>query len=370
MAREADEAGMDVPQREDLSFPRSLPEFQRLFPDDAACAAYLEKARWGDGFVCPHCQTAAEPFRFTSRPGVLRCRKCRRDTGLTAGTVMERSHTSLGVWFWAAYLVASQTPVMSATQFQRQVGLSRYETAFQILHKLRAGMVRPDQDRIGSEACDHVEVDETWVGGRTRGKGRGVHHKLLVASAVEVRQRKPGTKLDKRKGGRYAGRVRLAVVPDRSAESLCGFVEGAVTSGASVITDDWSGYTSLAKRGYKHLAVAERGNSQVAEEYLPIIPCLSGCHPHPLYVGCGVEWLGRRTKRGWMFRSAKTFRFRGRFPSFNDFSRMTRPVPPTWRRRGGVTGSSAPIARRRQSRSASPAGPASCAVESAAATPG
>ena len=119
----------------------------------------------------------------------------------------------------------------------------------------------PDQDRIGSEACDHVEVDETWVGGRTRGKGRGVHHKLLVASAVEVRQRKPGTKLDKRKGGRYAGRVRLAVVPDRSAESLCGFVEGAVTSGASVITDDWSGYTSLAKRGYKHLAVAERGNS-------------------------------------------------------------------------------------------------------------
>ena len=315
VAREADEAGMDVPQREDLSFPRSLPEFQRLFPDDAACAAYLEKARWGDGFVCPHCQTAAEPFRFTSRPGVLRCRKCRRDTGLTAGTVMERSHTSLGVWFWAAYLVASQTPGMSATQFQRQVGLSRYETAFQILHKLRAGMVRPDQDRIGSEACDHVEVDETWVGGRTRGKGRGVHDKLLVASAVEVRQRKPGTKLDKRKGGRYAGRVRLAVVPDRSAESLCGFVEGAVTSGASVITDDWSGYTSLAKRGYKHLAVAERGNSQVAEEYLPIIHLvfanlktwLSGIHH-------GVSHQHLQA-----YLNEFTFRFNRRFYPFNAF---------------------------------------------------
>ena len=315
VAREADEAGMDVPQREDLSFPRSLPEFQRLFPDDAACAAYLEKARWGDGFVCPHCQTAAEPFRFTSRPGVLRCRKCRRDTGLTAGTVMERSHTSLGVWFWAAYLVASQTPGMSATQFQRQVGLSRYETAFQILHKLRAGMVRPDQDRIGSEACDHVEVDETWVGGRTRGKGRGVHHKLLVASAVEVRQRKPGTKLDKRKGGRYAGRVRLAVVPDRSAESLCGFVEGAVTSGASVITDDWSGYTSLAKRGYKHLAVAERGNSQVAEEYLPII--------HRVFANLKT-WLsgihhGVSHQHLQAYLNEFTFRFNRRFCPFNAF---------------------------------------------------
>ena len=43
--------------------------------------------------VCPHCQAAGEPFRFANRPGVLRCRKCRRDTGLTVGTVMARSHT-------------------------------------------------------------------------------------------------------------------------------------------------------------------------------------------------------------------------------------------------------------------------------------
>ena len=104
----------------------------------AACAAYLEKARWGDGFACPHCGTAGEPFHFENRPGVLRCRKCRQNTGLTVGTVMERSHTPLNVWFWAAYLVASQTPGMSAVQFQRQLGLSRYETAFQILRKLRS----------------------------------------------------------------------------------------------------------------------------------------------------------------------------------------------------------------------------------------
>ena len=111
---------------------------------------------------------------------------------------MERSHTPLNVWFWAAYLVASQTPGMSAVQFQRQLGLSRYETAFQILHKLRSGMVRPNQDRIGGQPKNHVEVDETWVGGRTRGEGRGVHHKVLVSCAIEVRHRKPGTKLDNR----------------------------------------------------------------------------------------------------------------------------------------------------------------------------
>ena len=87
---------MDVLDRADLPFPHSLPEFQRLFPDDAACAAYLEKARWGDGFACPHCGTAGEPFHFENRPGVLRCRKCRQNTGLTVGTVIERSHTPEG----------------------------------------------------------------------------------------------------------------------------------------------------------------------------------------------------------------------------------------------------------------------------------
>ena len=140
---------IDVLERDDLPFPGSLPEFQRLFPDEAACAAYLERARWGNGFACPYCGTSGEPYRYSTRPGVLCCRACRHETRLTAGTVMERTHTPLSVWFWAAYLVASHTPGMSAVQFQRQLGLSRYETAFQILHKLRAGMVRPNQDRIG-----------------------------------------------------------------------------------------------------------------------------------------------------------------------------------------------------------------------------
>jgi hypothetical protein len=71
---------------------------------------------------------------------------------------MQSSHTPLSTWFWGAYLMTTQTPGQSAVQFQRQLALSRYETAFQILHKLRAGMVRPERDTIG---CDHpVEIDE------------------------------------------------------------------------------------------------------------------------------------------------------------------------------------------------------------------
>ena len=176
----------------------------------------------------------------------------------------------LSTWFWAAYLVASQTPGMSAVQFQRQLGLTRYETAFGILHKLRAAMVRPDQDRIGGTAGEHVEVDETYVGEKTRGEGRGVHHKTLVAAAVEVRHRKPGTAQDNRKDGRYAGRVRLAIAPDRSAESLCGFVVSAVMPGTLLVTDDWSAYGNLRGHGYDHHAIAECGDPEIAEEFMPI----------------------------------------------------------------------------------------------------
>ena len=156
---------MDVLDRADLPFPHSLPEFQRLFPDDAACAAYLEQARWGDGFACPHCGTAGEPFHFENRPGVLRCRKCRQNTGLTVGTVMERSHTPLNAWFWAAYLVASQTPGMSAVQFQRQLGLSRMGVN-------RIGKERTSQDfldaiennrRLWDTLRTDLESDSNWL---------------------------------------------------------------------------------------------------------------------------------------------------------------------------------------------------------------
>ena len=306
---------MDVEQRAALPFPRSLPEFQRLFPDDAACASYLEKARWESGFVCPRCEARGEPFRVATRPGVLTCRKCRSQTGLTVGTVMERSRTPLSVWFWAAYLVASQTPGVSAVQLQRQLGLSRYETAFQLLHKLRAGMVRPDRDRIGGRANEHVEVDEAWVGGRTRGEGRGVHHKTLVVCAVEVRRRAPGTAQDLRKDGRYAGRVRLAVAADRSAKSLCGFVEGAVANGTLIVTDDWSGYVDLGKRGYDHRPIAECGDPEISEEFLPI---------SHLVIANLKTWLagthhGVSARHLQAYLNEFTFRFNRRFYPFNAF---------------------------------------------------
>lgn len=269
-----------------MNFPQSLPEFQKCFPNEEACRDYLESLKWPEGFTCPTCDHKAEPYRFDTRSScVLRCKKCKKNASLTAGTVMHGSHTPLMTWFWGAYLTTTQTPGMSALQFQRQLGLSRYETAYQILHKLRSGMVRPDRDQIGGEYP--VEVDETFVGGATVGEGHGVHHKVCVIAAIEVRTRKADEDMaaqgnEQHRDGKpvkrktYAGRLRLTVVPDRSGDELCGFVERNVLPGTEVRTDGWEAYKRLEADGYSHspLVMAgpdKGGKAKRNDEHLPIV---------------------------------------------------------------------------------------------------
>lgn len=193
---------------------------------------------------------------------------------------MHASHTPLSTWFWGAYLVTTQTPGQSALQFQRQLGLSRYETAFQILHKLRAGMVRPERDRIGGEHA--VEVDECRVGGKTRGEGAGIHHMATVIGAVEVRLRKDAEdRAAKYKAAHeggvplkklvYAGRLRLRVIAGRHGKYLTSFVGENVATGSTVRTDGWEGYNELAKCGFQHQALIINHDSEKADAHLPMI---------------------------------------------------------------------------------------------------
>ncbi len=246
--------------RHGYDLPNEPSEFQRVFPDDGACARYLEAIRWPDGFTCQKCRHIGEPYRFATRSSVvLRCRACKKNTSLTAGTVMQSSHMPLSTWFWGAYLMTTQTPGQSAVQFQRQLDITAYETAFTMLHKLRAGMVRPDRDTIG--APYPVEVDECCIGGRTRGEGRGTHHQTTVAGAVEVRTRKdvgersasgvPAKKLT------YAGRLRLRVVSSieqtdplsgRDIETLTAFVNYNVTRGSVVRTNSFNSVLGISAR--------------------------------------------------------------------------------------------------------------------------
>ena len=321
------------------AFPTSLPEFQAVFPNEAACFAYLELLRWPDGFVCPACGKKSEPRRTVGRPQVLRCTPCGAETSSTAGTILQKMRSGIVNWFWGAYLVTTQTPGQSARQFQRQLGISRYETAFQTLHKLRAGMVRPDRDTIGGQYP--VEIDETLVGGRTRGEGRGVHHKATVVGAIEVRRRREGEDraVEGRRGhaegkplkrAMYAGRLRLRLVPSRGAENLTAFVKENVAKGAVVRTDGWQGYDGLAKLGYGHEAVVLDGDPEKAEAHLPMIHlAFSNLKTWLLGTHHGVSQQHLQA-----YLNEYVFRFNRRFYPMTAFNSVlglvVRAVPPTY----------------------------------------
>jgi transposase-like protein len=148
------------------------------------------------------------------------------------------------------------------------MGIKRYETAFQVLHRLRAAMVRPGRERIGTDGW-HVEVDETYVGGATRGEGRGTTHKVIVAGALEARV----LKKPRRKGERqlYAGRLRLALVPTRGRLALERFVQATIEKGSTVVTDGWTGYDGLGGLGYEHHPITISGDQTRTDESLPLI---------------------------------------------------------------------------------------------------
>lgn len=263
--------------------PKTLPDFQRLFPNEEACSAYLYQARFPNGFVCPYCcSSSGPPYRFENHPDLLRCRGCQRNTRLTAGTVMRNSRMPLSTWFWGAFLVTCLTPGMSALQFQKMLGIGRYETAFSMLHRLRGALVRPGRDRIGGEWP--VEVDESFVGGVTHGEGRGQHHMTLVAGAVEVRPRRrapgpdpnlPSGQRPKHRGGHgrnvIAGRLRLQVVANRTKVALLRFVKDHVQPGTLIRTDGWGAYDDLDKLGYCHEAVSILGDHAKSDQHLPMI---------------------------------------------------------------------------------------------------
>jgi transposase-like protein len=160
---------------------------------------------------------------------------------LASGRRSRTGGTGLAKWFLAIYLVSASKGGIPAMELQPQMGFGSYQTAWSWLHKIRRAMVRPGRAPLVAR----IEADETYVGGPRPGPpGRGAGGKIKVAGAVESGRG--------RARGRRLGRLRLAVVPDASAESLEGFLGRNVARPATVVTDGWSGYGGLGAKGYAH----------------------------------------------------------------------------------------------------------------------
>jgi transposase-like protein len=168
----------------------NLSKLAKHFSDENAARLLLEDMRWHGQPACPHCG-GADPYKLRSaagsstRPGVWKCRACRKQFTVTVGTIFEDSHIPLSKWLLAIHLICASKKGMSAHQLHRMLGMT-YKSAWFMAHRLRYAM---SQEPLASKLSGTVEMDETYVGGKRRNRtGRpafGDEQKTAVVALVE-----------------------------------------------------------------------------------------------------------------------------------------------------------------------------------------
>jgi transposase-like protein len=240
-----------------IDYPRTYQEFREWFPDDDSCREYLAGLRWRESFSCPRC--AGGGYWQTGR-GLRMCTECGLKTSVTAGTIFHRSHTPLSTWFAAVWFVTSQKNGVSAQGLQDALGFGSYETAWAWLHKLRRAMVRPERELLGTDLAGFVELDQSFLGGRSTGRAGGSSTKTPITIAVE------------RTTGGQLGRVRLEVADKVGGLDMIDFATEVIAPGTTVHTDGASMFTRLKSLGYVHQATPSTKASRQVEDPDAVMP--------------------------------------------------------------------------------------------------
>ena len=227
-----------------MSRSRSLPQFQAEFPDEPACAEFLIRHRWPDGFVCPKCR-GVRAVRLKSRAYTFECLDCGRQTSITSGTILHRTKLPLTAWFWTAHLIATHSNGISAVQLANQIGVND-DTAWLLLHKFRAAMT----DRERQPLRGVVEVDQAEIPFRSNDDPSVPDGgKIKIIGAVEIVDRNTGepprTDFNRLYRNTRPQRVRLALITDEGQESIHAFVRANIAAGSTLLTDGHSSYLGL-----------------------------------------------------------------------------------------------------------------------------
>jgi transposase len=242
-----------APQRSTASESRySITEFMRDFPDDEACLVWLWNTRYQvdeEGRTeCPNCGELREFKRYqtTQQRQSWTCTGCGHHVHPTAGTIFHKSSTSLQLWFYGMYLMTSTRCGISAKQLERELGVT-YKTAWRMFTLIRNELMTQDDEPLENR----VEVDETYIGGKRRGKtGRpavGDDIKTPVFGMVE-----------------RSGKVAAFVVESVQRATLLPHIARRVDLDAIVYTDELAAYKALPKLGYEHRHVRHKDGVYVS----------------------------------------------------------------------------------------------------------
>jgi transposase len=224
-------------------------EFWREFPDDEACLVYVWRERFapdGDHAHCERCETERVFKRYATkdRRPAWYCATCGFRIHPLKGTIFEKSSTSLQMWFYAMYIMASTRCGVSAKQLERELGVT-YKTAWRMFNLIRHKLMVEDDD---GPLSGEVEADETFVGGKPREsyrrevarKGWNMQtaywdRKAVVFAAVERR-----------------GRIKAEVVPNSRQTTLEKKVREYVVPQTILYTDDFKAYQRIGRTEYVH----------------------------------------------------------------------------------------------------------------------
>ena len=223
------------PYKPDVEPEYDLVTLIEEFGSEDKCHEYLEDLRWPDGVECPRCES--KKISRIARRRQFDCDSCRYQFSVRVGTLFHDSKLPLWKWFLAVYLMIESKKGISANQLKRTLGVS-YKTAWYLCHRIRAAM----HDESGLPLSGTVEIDETYIGGKALGYGKGYRgNKTMVFGAVE-----------------RGGRVHLRAMPQpRATQKMTSeFVGEIVADDAEFIyTDESNAYPDLTDWNTKHRRV-------------------------------------------------------------------------------------------------------------------
>jgi transposase-like protein len=223
----------------------TIKEFNEKYPNDDVCLDRIFKGRYPDGVFCPVCQKITKYYRRIGRKSYA-CEFCGNEIFPTAGTIFHKSETPLRSWFYAMFLMSQTRCGISAKQLERELGVT-YKTAWRMFKQIRSLMSESTKPMRG-----HIEVDETYIGGKHSGgsTGRGAEGKTPVVGLVH----------------RNEGQVLTSVVKDVKARTIMPIIWNNVPRGTdnTIHTDEFSTYSYVQKLGYSH-GIVQHGKGIYAQ---------------------------------------------------------------------------------------------------------
>ena len=236
----------------------SMRDFNNEFPNDEACLEYVKEQRWPNGMApCWMCRKETKHHRVGNRTAYA-CQSCGTHIYPLAGTIFEKSSTSLKTWFYAMYLMGSTRCGISAKQVQRETGVT-YKTAWRMFRQIRSLLSEGDLQLEGPT----VEVDESYHGGTRKWKhGRPMRGDRKKVPVVAVVQRQ--------------GKAIAKVVDHVNSKNLLGTIRKHVAPGSVVYTDDFNLYRNVPKMkgpdgrslGFKHFRIRHSFGQYVKDGHI------------------------------------------------------------------------------------------------------